>query len=211
MSGDLGDEVVDTFRIDGQTVTVFGAYAHDVPAGVYEFFDVYLDDDARGVGYCMNEGSPIYERPTKEDAARLLRQYLGTQVVLIETDRDYHGRKCICGLCDSNGHSVAYSATLEEDFFRYYYLCDLDVELVRLYSPSEEAGQHNVKMWAEQQGYTVVRPSETQQALADGACECDNTHAQNGTVCQFCYVREHPKDKEALRMLKERVEHTKEN
>jgi len=36
---------------------------------------------------------------------------------------------------------------------------------------------------------TLAEAQETLAGLLDTDCECDNSHAQNGTVCQLCYAR----------------------
>jgi hypothetical protein len=45
----------------------------------------------------------------------------------------------------------------------------------------------------------------TNALLAQQFCECDNTHKQNGTMCQFCYVRAVPDNAQAKNMLVEHV------
>lgn len=123
------------------------------------------------------------------------------QVIIVGADRDSHG-DCACGLCDANGHSWGCSVVRERDYFRYPE--DDTVELARCYGPSEDAARHNAALWAQNHGYVVGPPSSTQQMLR-WECECDNTHAQNTTVCQFCYVRAHPSDLVALERLYEHV------
>jgi hypothetical protein len=58
------------------TVTVFGTYAHDALPEIYEHFDLYLDDDEHGIAHCMNEFNPFYNKPTREDAKRVLQEFL---------------------------------------------------------------------------------------------------------------------------------------
>lgn len=125
-------------------------------------------------------------------------------VVLIESDRDEHGSGCECGRCNGNGIAFAYSVVLERDYFRTQGGPG-EVELTREYAPSEVAAATNCTLWAEEHGYTVVTISRTQQMLAEEFCECDNTHARAGTVCQFCFVRQNPTDRQALAGLIEHV------
>jgi hypothetical protein len=53
---------VEQFLVDGRRIDCYGSAYPETPLGAFDHYDLFED------GFCLNEGDPLYERPTLADA-----------------------------------------------------------------------------------------------------------------------------------------------
>ena len=69
----MGDELVETYLINGRRISIYGCWDDGTPEGEYDFYDIYEDQDGEAV--CLNIGNPFYADeglPSKEDIEEFL-------------------------------------------------------------------------------------------------------------------------------------------
>lgn len=65
----MGNELVETMNINGQTIEIIGCWDSDTPENEFDFFDIYEN------GTCLNEGDPFYDRPSIEEIQDFLELF----------------------------------------------------------------------------------------------------------------------------------------
>ena len=71
------DAFLETTEIQDNTINVYGIWSCEKD---YEdnkdpdYYDVYLSEGMTSI--CLNEGNPLYEKPTVDDCHKLLYDYL---------------------------------------------------------------------------------------------------------------------------------------
>ena len=70
MSDSEGDEHIETFKIDGKEIEMYGCYYKDTPVGTYDYYDLFYD------GGCINLGDPQYSKPDENAVREILEAYL---------------------------------------------------------------------------------------------------------------------------------------
>ena len=57
---------------DKTTIELVGYYDDDTPEGEHDYYDLFLDN-----GECMNEGEPLYTRPTQSQVEKMYSEFMG--------------------------------------------------------------------------------------------------------------------------------------
>ena len=67
------EEFIKTYKI-GENQTEIDLYGiKDESSEDYDFFDLFIAD----TGECLNEGDPLYSRPTQGQVERIYKEYVG--------------------------------------------------------------------------------------------------------------------------------------
>jgi len=64
-----GSEIIKTFRVTGTEVDIVGCYDSDTPEGKYDFYDLFIGSQ------CINEGEPLYKKPTIKVVKTFVRNW----------------------------------------------------------------------------------------------------------------------------------------
>jgi len=64
----MGNEDVAVYYVSGRKITVVACWDNETPENEYDFYDIYEN------GNCLNEGSPFYSMPTREEVREFINQ-----------------------------------------------------------------------------------------------------------------------------------------
>lgn len=67
------EEVIKTYEVeDGTEIDLVGVKENDSDEE-YDFFDLFISD----TGECLNEGDPLYSRPTQSQVDKIYKEFIG--------------------------------------------------------------------------------------------------------------------------------------
>lgn len=68
------NELLATYYILHRTFNVYGCYDKDTPEGEFDFYDVYEDFGSDKPSFCINDGDPFDEMPSRDDVKEFVEE-----------------------------------------------------------------------------------------------------------------------------------------